>query len=55
VRALLTDAAQTSIKTREKGMRGNDGSFAALALIEGLNETAVRLRAPAFASDLVCR
>jgi hypothetical protein len=23
-------------------MRGNDGSFAALALIEGLNETAVR-------------
>jgi hypothetical protein len=41
-RVLLTDAAQTSIKTREKGMRGNDGSFAALALIEGLDETAVR-------------
>jgi hypothetical protein len=41
-RVLQTDAAQTSIKTREKGMRSNDGSFAALALIEGLDETAVR-------------
>jgi hypothetical protein len=41
-RVLLTDAAQTSIKTREKGMRANDGSFAALLLIEGLDETAVR-------------
>jgi hypothetical protein len=29
-RVLLTDIAQTSIKTREKGMRANDGSFAAL-------------------------
>src|SRR4029434_8006027 len=27
VRVLLTDIAQTSIKTREKGMRSNDGSF----------------------------
>ena len=42
VRVLLTDAAQTSIKTREKGMRKDDGSFAALVLIEGLDETAVR-------------
>src|SRR5215475_1067331 len=33
-RVLLTDLAQTSIKTREKGMRANDGSFAALLLIE---------------------
>jgi hypothetical protein len=41
-RVLLTDAAQTSIKTREKGMRANDGSFAALLLIEGLDERAVR-------------
>jgi hypothetical protein len=41
-RVLLTDAAQTSIKTREKGMRANDGSFAALVLIEGLDEMAVR-------------
>jgi hypothetical protein len=42
VRVLLTDAAQTSIRTREKGMRANDGSFAALLLIEGLDEAAVR-------------
>ena len=41
-RVLLTDIAQTSIKTREKGMRANDGSFAALLLIEGLDEAAVR-------------
>jgi hypothetical protein len=41
-RVLLTDTAQTSIKTREKGMRSNDGSFAALVLIEGLDEPAVR-------------
>ena len=36
--------AQTSIKTREKGMRANDGSFAALLLIEGLDETACATR-----------
>jgi hypothetical protein len=41
-RVLLTDAAHTSIKTREKGMRKDDGSFAALVLVEGLDETAVR-------------
>ena len=41
-RVLLTDIAQTSIKTREKGMRSNDGSFAALLLIKGLDEPAVR-------------
>jgi hypothetical protein len=41
-RVLLTDAAKTSIKTNEKGMRSNDGSFAALVLIEGLDEAAVR-------------
>lgn len=41
-RVLLTDAAKTSIKTSEKGMRSNDGSFAALVLIEGLDEAAVR-------------
>ncbi|WOH48882.1 hypothetical protein [Bradyrhizobium sp. sBnM-33] len=41
-RVLLTDIAQTSIKTREKGMRSNDGSFAALLLIEGLDGAAVR-------------
>jgi hypothetical protein len=42
VRVLLTDIAKTSIKTNEKGMRSNDGSFAALLLIEGLDEAAVR-------------
>jgi hypothetical protein len=41
-RVLLTDVAKTSIKTSEKGMRANDGSFAALVLIEGLDEAAVR-------------
>ena len=41
-RVLLTDVAQTSIKTHEKGMRKNDGSFAALLLIEGMDEAAVR-------------
>ena len=41
-RVLLTDAAKTSIKTSEKGMRSNDGSFAELLLIEGLDEAAVR-------------
>jgi len=41
-RLLVTDIVQTSIKTREKGMRSDDGSFAALLLIEGLDEAAVR-------------
>jgi hypothetical protein len=41
-RLLLTDSAKTSIKTSEKGMRANDGSFAALLLIEGLDEAPVR-------------
>jgi hypothetical protein len=41
-RVLLTDQAQTSIETREKGMRKNDESFAGLVLIEGLDEAAVR-------------
>ena len=41
-RLLLTDVAQTSIKTREKGMRDNDRSFAALLMVEGLDEAAVR-------------
>ena len=41
-RVLLTDQAQTSIQTQEKGMRKNDESFAGLLLIEGLDEAAVR-------------
>jgi len=41
-RVLLTDQAQTSIKTNEKGLRKNDESYAGLLLIEGLDESAVR-------------
>jgi len=41
-RLLLTDVRQTSVATREKGMRSNDGSFAALLLVEALDEAAVR-------------
>lgn len=42
VHLLVTDEAQTSIQTREKGMRKDDQSFATLLLIEGLNELSVR-------------
>src|SRR3954452_15749323 len=42
VRVLLTDAAQTSIQTREKGMRKQDDSFAGLLLIEGLDQASLR-------------
>lgn len=59
-RVLLTDLAQTSIQTREKGMRTSEDSFAGLLLVEGLDQPAVRaalwrLRAlqPAFAADAV--
>jgi len=41
-RVLLTDIARTSLPTSEKGMRANDGSFAALLLIEGMDEAALR-------------
>jgi hypothetical protein len=41
-RVLLTDQTQTSIETREKGMRKHDDSFAGLLLVEGLDEAAVR-------------
>ena len=41
-RLLRTDVAKTSIPTNEKGIRHNDGSFAALLLVEGLDEVAVR-------------
>jgi hypothetical protein len=43
-RILVTDVEQSSIKTREKSMRSGDASFAALLLIEGLDENAVRTR-----------
>jgi hypothetical protein len=39
---LVTDDAQTSIQTREKGMRNDDRSFTALLLVEGLNESSIR-------------
>jgi hypothetical protein len=39
---LVTDAVQTSIATREKGMRSADESFAALLLVEGLDECSLR-------------
>jgi hypothetical protein len=39
---LVTDAAQTSVETREKGMRSGDASFAALLLVEGLDENTLR-------------
>jgi hypothetical protein len=42
VRVLATDHAQTSIQTREKGMRAGDRSFDGLLVIEGLDVPAVR-------------
>lgn len=39
---LETDAARTGIKTSEKGLRGNDGAFEGLLLVEGLDQAAVR-------------
>jgi hypothetical protein len=42
VRVLATDHAQTSIQTREKGMRTGDRSFDGLLLIEGVDAQAVR-------------
>jgi len=41
-RVMVTDEAQTSIQTREKGMRSDDRSFSALLLVEGLDGDAVR-------------
>jgi hypothetical protein len=42
VRVLATDQAQTSIQTREKGMRHGDRSFDGLLLVEGLDGPSVR-------------
>ncbi|QDO98009.1 hypothetical protein FNB15_12335 [Ferrovibrio terrae] len=39
---LRTDQARTGIKTGEKGLRANDGSFDGLLLVEGLDQAAVR-------------
>lgn len=42
VRLLEVDQGKTSVQTREKSMRANDRSFAALLLVEGLHEQALR-------------
>jgi hypothetical protein len=42
VRVLATDHAQTSIQTREKGMRAGDRSFDGLLLVEGVDAASVR-------------
>jgi hypothetical protein len=52
---MVTDAVQTSIQTREKSMRSKDGTFAALLVIEGFDETSVRnalWRVPSLAPQL---
>jgi hypothetical protein len=41
-RVLATDQAQTSIQTREKGMRTGDRSFDGLLLVEGVDAPSVR-------------
>jgi hypothetical protein len=54
-RVLVTDPAQTSIRTSEKSMRTNDHSFAGLLLIEGFDEMPVRealWRLPSLVSQL---
>jgi hypothetical protein len=52
VRVLATDQAQTSIQTREKGMRTGDRSFDGLLLIEGLDLGSVRAALELAASKL---
>ena len=41
-RLLETDTDRTTVQTKEKGMRERDTTFAALLLVEGLKEQAVR-------------
>ena len=52
----VTDLARTSVPTREKGMRKNEGVFAGLLLIEALDETSLRAalrKAAEMAPDVV--
>lgn len=51
---LQTDAARTGIKTSEKGLRQNDGSFDGLLLVEGLDAAAIAaaLAATGLGTDL---
>lgn len=39
---LLTDQARSGIRTNEKSLRANDGSFDGLLLVEGLDQAALR-------------
>lgn len=41
-RLLETDTGRTTVQSKEKGMRDRDTTFAALLLVEGLKEQAVR-------------
>jgi hypothetical protein len=52
VRVLATDQAQTSIQTREKGMRAGDRSFDGLLLVEGLDVAAVQAASALAATKL---
>lgn len=51
---LETDQARTGIKTGEKGLRKDDGTFDALLLVEGLDPAALRaaLAATGLAADM---
>lgn len=52
----VTDLARTSVPTKEKGMRKNEGVFAGLLLIEALDEGALRValrKAAEMAPDVV--
>lgn len=49
---LHTDAARTGIKTNEKGLRQDDGSFDGLLLVEGLDPAAVRAAVAATGFDV---
>lgn len=48
---LETDAARTGLKTSEKGLRREDGSFEGLLLVEGLDPAALRAALAAVRPD----
>jgi hypothetical protein len=55
VKVMLTDLGRTSIATREKSLRSEDGTFAGILMIDGLDETSVRIalrRLPSLAPQL---
>jgi hypothetical protein len=54
VRLVLADAKRTSTPTRERNLRGNDGSFEGFLLIESLSiEAALAAIAPSHLRDLI--